>query len=69
MLPDYAKYDLDQPRRICRKLVKNESDLMRLEDIYKDRTMSMASKIMKDPKHPMNNEYNFLPSGKRLRVP
>ena len=46
MLPDYAKYDLDQPRRICSKLVENESDLMRLEDIYKDGTMSMASKII-----------------------
>ena len=69
MLPDYAKYDLEQARRVCSKFVGNKNDLMRIEDIYRQRTVSMANKIMKDPKHPLNNEYNYLPSGKRLRVP
>ena len=38
-----------------------------LEKIYEERVLKKVTKIMKDSKHLLYSEYNYLPSGRRLR--
>ena len=42
-------------------------DLPTLDSIYTSRTITRASKIIKDPSHPANRLFKLLPSGKRYR--
>ena len=70
MLPTYLKHDLNRPRNICRKLVNNEFyELSDNSTLYKLKSFKTATKIIKDSTHPLHTEYEYLPSGRRLRVP
>ena len=70
MLPTYLKHDLNRPRNICRKLVSNEFyELSDNSTLYKLKSFKTATKIIKDSTHPLHTEYEYLPSGRRLRVP
>ena len=40
-----------------------------LEQLYKSRTLQMATKILSDPTHLLHDQYDLLPSGKRYRMP
>jgi len=40
-----------------------------LEQLYKSRTLQMATKILSDPTHFLHDCYKFLPSGRRYRMP
>ena len=41
----------------------------RMEDIYHDRVLSLASKVVSDPTHVLNMKYVLLPSRRRYLVP
>ena len=40
-----------------------------LEQLYKSRTLQMATKILPDPTHFLHDHYDLLPSGWRYRMP
>ena len=40
-----------------------------LEQLYKSRTLQMATKILSDPTHFLHDCYALLPSGRRYRMP
>ena len=40
-----------------------------LEQLYKSRTLQMATKILSDPTHFLHDHYDLLPSGRRYRMP
>jgi len=69
MLTKRLKHDLDKPRRLCgRMLGVPRSALNDNETIYNERVEHLSNAIRSDPRHPMNCEYNLLPSGRRLRA-
>ena len=44
------------------------TELPSLEELYKKRSLTKASKIVRDVKHPANEMFSFLPSGKRYKA-
>ena len=44
-------------------------DFSRVEQLYKSRTLQMATKILSDPTHFLHDHYDLLPSGRRNRMP
>jgi len=60
-----------RPRKVCCRLVYN-LDVNVLphcnDDEYRKRVVSLATKIIGDPVHPLNFLYEMLPSGRRLRT-
>ena len=40
-----------------------------LEQLYKSRTLQMATNILSDPTHFLHDHYDLLPSGRRYRMP
>ena len=40
-----------------------------LEQLYKSRTLQMATKILSDPTHFLHDHYELLPSGRRYKMP
>ena len=70
LLSNHLQEDLNRPRKICKKLLDDSHDEpVQNSVVYKDKVIKMADKIMKDPNHPLHTEYEYLPSGRRLRVP
>ena len=63
------KHDLDRPRRICLKLIGDGENLLKPDIMYKNATLSLAAKIIKDQDHPLCSQYVLLPSGRRYRLP
>ena len=68
MLSVNLKRRLDTPRRRCAKLVSN-NELNNTLDLCHSKTLSMAKKIKEDPTHPLNEQFQMLPHGRRLRMP
>ena len=69
LLPLYLRRELDRPRRICSKILGTENDLNINEEMYKESLLRKGISIMKDNCHPLHEEYEMLPNGRRLRVP
>ena len=71
LLPKYLKSELDRPLNNCQKLIGENSNttLHSNEKLYKTQTIKLAEKIMSDSNHPLHQDYQMLPSGRRLRVP
>ena len=63
------KHDLDRPRRRCSKLIGDSENLVKPDIMYKNATLSLAAKIIKDQYHPLCSQYVLLPSGRRYRLP
>ena len=68
MIPQYARCELDNSRKICHRLIGKSYDLTDNLKEYNRRVKHQAAKIIKDCAHPLNKEYNMLPSGRRYRV-
>ena len=56
-------------KKIVRISCKLGADVTVLQDLYNRYTLDQMKKIMKDEKHPLNNRYIFLRSGRRLALP
>jgi len=69
LLPQYVVNDLDRPGRICARLVKSCDILSKNADMYDIRVKQLALKIQKDSTHLLYNQFELLPSGRRLHVP
>jgi hypothetical protein len=69
MLTVSLENELDRPRKSCNRLIKNSHDKLRSNDfVYTECLQNMFSKILKNHEHPLHNNYEHLPSGRRLRV-
>ena len=73
LLTMYLKHVLDKPRRTCGKLLVNANtvniyNLFENIQIYDNSLYRFGKSIMKDLSHPLNGEFEMLPSGRRLRV-
>ena len=68
MIPQYARYELDKPRKICQRLIGKSYDLIDNLKEYNRRAKHQADKVIKDSAHPLHKEYVKLPSGRRYRV-
>ena len=63
------KKELDHPRKICARIVKECCDMLHSNDgVYDNAMLSTAKKIIADESHPLNKCYSLLPSGRRFRV-
>ena len=60
--------ELERPHRMCQRIVPS-STIVDNDQVYKNRMKSLSEKIMKDTTHPLCDEFQILPSGRRLRVP
>ena len=69
LLTKSLKHDLDRPRRICTKLIGDGENLVKQDVMYKNATLSLAAKIIKDHDHPLCSQYVLLRSGRRYRLP
>ncbi len=63
-----------EQKSLARKIVSTASKLlgipvMGLQQIYQTRCLGKAMKIISDNKHPLHNEFELLPSGRRFRIP
>ena len=73
----YTSCGSDLLREIARiekrglRLIKKEFHhlIQHPETIYKSSAIATTGKILNDPLHPLHNKFNYLPHGKRLRVP
>ena len=62
------EHSKSQLQRIINKAAKIiGSDLPSLDSIYTSRTITRATKIIKDPSHPAHPLFHLLPSGKRYQ--
>jgi hypothetical protein len=69
MLSKCLKEDMERPRKICCRLLSASCKVPEdFDAVYKSRTLSNANRIRKDAGHPLNKEFELLPSGRRLRV-
>ena len=70
ILSDKLVYELDRPRRICKKIICYEPKITIVNniDVHNNSVCKFVSKILHDNVHPLHNEYVFLPHGTRLRA-
>ena len=61
--------DKNKMKRIVKKEGKLKSSTVPLEELYNCNVMKQVHKIMNDVDHPLNCQYTFLRSGKRLALP
>ena len=68
MLTKSLRYELDRPKKTCDRLLQCDS----LKDngtLYKDKVKRMVKKVIDGKDHPLNGDFNVMPSGYRYRMP
>ena len=63
------KLDLKKLHKIVRIARKMGVEAKSLQELYNDKILKLARKIMKDKEHLLNKQFSYLKSGRRLTVP
>jgi hypothetical protein len=61
----------DKPRKMCCQLARDDvRDIQCIHDIHWDSLRKFCDKVViGDPTHPLHEHFQYLPSGRRLRMP
>ena len=70
LLTNKIKTDLEKPECITECLIqRSQLTLKDFDSLYHDVALRLVEKILKNKLHPLNKQFEYLPSGQRYRVP